>query len=114
MPRIDLRGAGEHSHTFGQAPAHLKHSVRKPKGYIVVTGPLGVEDECETVQCVHCQMHWKIEPGSGRKRGFCFNCNGLTCGKEACETKCVPAEKMIEEIEARSRLDTALERTRQL
>lgn len=102
------------SEQIGQAPAHLRHSVRSPKGYIVVTGPLGVEDEGETVMCAHCQMHWKIDPGSGHRRGFCFNCDGLTCGKEACETKCVPAEKMIEEIEAKGRLDAALARTKQL
>lgn len=99
---------------FDQAPAHLKHTVRKPKGYILVTGPMGVEDEGDTVQCVHCQMHWKVVPGSGRERGFCFNCFGVTCGKPACETKCVPAEKMIERMEAGARLDKAMERTRQL
>ena len=98
---------------FGEAPAHLKHSARRPAGYIQVTGPLGVEEEGETVQCVHCEMHWKIVPGSGRKRGYCLNCDGLTCGKQACETKCVPAEKMIEEMEGRGRLDRAIKRNRQ-
>ncbi len=98
---------------LGQAPAHLTHSVRRPKGYMLATGPLGVEDEGETLQCAHCQMHWKIVPGSGRQRGLCLNCNGPTCGKGPCETKCIPAEKMIEQIEGRQRLDKAIERNRQ-
>lgn len=105
MPRLDPRA-------FGQAPAHLVHTVRKPKGAILVTGPAGVEDEGDTVQCVHCQMHWKIVPGSGRTRGYCLNCDGLTCGKPACETKCLPAEKMIQQMEARGRLEETIERNR--
>ena len=110
-----MSGLGDlHLPLLGKAPAHLKHSVRRPKGYILVTGPVGVEDEGETLQCVHCGMHWRVRPGSGTKRGFCLNCNGPTCGKRPCETKCVPAEKMIQEMEARGRLDKAIERNRQL
>lgn len=111
-----MPGLGERSHlpTFDKAPAHLQHSVRRPMGYMVSTGPVGVEDEGETTMCVHCQMHWKVQPGSGRKRGFCFNCNGLTCGKESCETRCVPFEKAIEEMEAKGRLEAALQRNKQL
>lgn len=77
----------------------------------MVTGPLGVV-EGETVMCVHCQRHWKVEPGSGRRRGYCLNCNGPTCGKQACETSCVPFEKAIEEQEARGRLMEAVERNK--
>ena len=44
------------------------------KGYVIATGPVGVEDEGETLQCEHCGMHWKVEPGSGRQRGYCLNC----------------------------------------
>ena len=106
-----MSGLGDlHLPLLGQAPAHLKHSVRRPKGYILVTGPVGVEDEGETLQCVHCGMHWKVEPSSGKQRGFCMNCNGPTCGKRPCETKCVPAERMIEEMEGRRRLTGALHR----
>lgn len=88
----------------GQAPAFLKHSVRKPAGYYVATGPGGVEDEGETLMCVHCQCHWQVKPGSGRRRGFCFNCAGPTCGAKPCEASCVPFEKALEISEARGRL----------
>ena len=114
MSRLDLRGSGERSLNVGQAPAFLQHTVKSPKGYMITTGPLGVEDEGETLMCAHCQMHWKIEPGSGHVRGFCLNCNGPTCGKELCEIRCIPFEKAIEEMEAKGRLDRALARNRQL
>lgn len=86
-----------------KAPAYLKHSVRHPKGYFIITGPAGLCDEGETLQCVHCGMHWKVEPGSGRKRGFCLQCGGPTCGKKECEIKCLPFEKAMEQAEARAR-----------
>ncbi len=35
------------------------------------------------------------------KRGYCMNCNGVTCGKRNCETECVHFEKMIEIMEGR-------------
>jgi len=98
MPRET--GAGQQ----GRAPAVLKHSVRRPAGYFIATGPAGTEDEGETLSCVHCQMHWRVEPGSGRKRGFCLRCNGPTCGKETCESGCVPFEKALEQAERREAL----------
>ena len=59
-------------------------------------------DEGDTVMCVHCQMHWIIKPGSGISRGFCANCNGLTCGKRKCETECMPWEKAMEILEGKN------------
>ena len=87
--------------------------MRRPKGYLLVTGPVGVEDEGETLQCVHCGMHWRVQPGSGRQRGYCMNCDGPTCGKKVCMTKCVPAEKKIQEMEGRAQLHRALEHNKQ-
>ena len=58
----------------------------------------------ETVSCCHCQIVMMIRPGSGIKRGFCFRCNAVTCGKKGCMVKCVPFERAIEEMEARGRL----------
>lgn len=86
----------------GRPPPVLQRSVRRPAGYVETTGPTGTESG-ETLMCVHCQMHWVVQPGSKRKRGFCFKCAGPTCGKERCETRCVPFEKELEEIEARAR-----------
>lgn len=88
----------------GQGPAFLQRTVRRPAGYFVATGPAGTEDAGETISCVHCQMHWRVEPGSGRKRGFCLRCNGPTCGKEGCESRCVPFEKALEQAERREAL----------
>ena len=88
----------------------MQHSVRKPSGYFIATGPAGTEDEGETLQCVHCQAHWRIEPGSGRKRGWCFNCGGPTCGARDCVEKCEPWEKQIEEMERRGRVQEAARR----
>lgn len=86
-----------------QAPAFLQHTVRRPKGYIIITDPDASTIEADTLQCAHCQKHWRVIPGSGRQRGYCLNCDGPTCGKEKCETTCIPFEKAIEASEARGR-----------
>jgi len=75
----------------------MLHFPRKPKGYVLVAGPEG-NTEGETLQCCHCGRHWRVEPGSGRRRGFCFRCNAVTCGANACDT-CLPYEKRIEMME---------------
>lgn len=56
-------------------------------------------DVFDTLQCAHCGAHWVPIPGSGRARGFCLSCDGVTCGQRPCETRCVPYEKMIEDAE---------------
>ena len=96
------------------APAAPRHSARQPKGYVIITDPDAPTREYDTLQCVHCQAHWKVIPGSGRQRGYCLNCDGPTCGKKDCEEKCIPFEKAIEAIEARSRLDQALRHIKEL
>lgn len=55
--------------------------------------------QAETRSCVHCQRNWIIRPGSGIHRGYCMSCDGLTCGKFLCETRCKPIEKWAEEEE---------------
>jgi len=97
---------------LSEAPAFLRVIPRRAKGYVLITGPDGLTDEGETLQCVHCGMHWRVQPGSGRKRGFCLRCDGPTCGKPACEARCVPFERAIEEMEGRQALDRALYRLR--
>ena len=66
----------------------LKHTKPKAAGYIIIDDGF-TKQEYDTVQCVHCQRHWKVVPGSGRKRGWCFKCGGVTCGSKHCET-CIP------------------------
>lgn len=74
------------------------YTAFKPKGNIIGFGP-GRAYEADTLQCVHCQAHWVVQPGSGRKRGFCVRCMGPTCGHPQCDA-CVPFEKWLESVEA--------------
>ena len=73
-------------------------SNKGPAGYIVVSDPSGKIQDGETLQCVHCGMHWIYEPGSGRERGWCGRCMGVTCGSQRC-CICVPYEAQIEIME---------------
>ena len=81
------------------APAVKRVTVLRPDGYVSVVGPLELEMEGDTRQCCHCQMHWVVKVGSGKLRGFCRSCMGSVCGKRKCMTECVPAEKMLEDME---------------
>lgn len=75
----------------------FEHTRRRPDGYVVTSGPNG-RQEIDTVQCVHCGYVWEFIPGSGRGRGFCLKCNGMTCGAETCNV-CIPLEARIEHLE---------------
>jgi hypothetical protein len=88
----------------GKAPGYLQRtSPKRVAGTVIIDDPLlpGQEREAETKMCMHCQMHFIIQPGSEMKRGFCTNCNGVTCGKQKCETVCTHFEKAIEIMEGR-------------
>ena len=80
----------------------LKHSALKPKGYFEITDLDGAVRQGETLQCCHCAKHWEIRPGSGTERGFCLNCNAVTCGSWRCDP-CAPWEKQMEQIEEKLR-----------
>lgn len=54
-----------------------------------------------TLQCVHCNAHWDVQPGSGIVRGFCLKCMGPVCGPKCVE--CRPFEKWLEEVEEAGR-----------
>jgi hypothetical protein len=84
-------------------PYFLQRAQRKPAGSLIIGG-----HDQDTLMCLHCQFVWVPEPGSGHKRGWCFNCEGPTCGKQACETSCQHWEKVIEEVEARGRVEANL------
>jgi len=51
-----------------------------------------------TLQCPHCGAHFLSIKGSGARRGYCYHCNAVLCGKLVCMT-CVPFEKMQELLE---------------
>ena len=89
----------------------LQRTVRRPSGYGIVTLD-GKETDSETLSCCHCQFTWTVVPGSGLKRGWCFLCQGPTCGKRDCESRCAPWEKQVELTESRARFGRQLEKTR--
>jgi hypothetical protein len=55
-----------------------------------------------TRQCCHCGNHFIMVKGSGRLRGWCMKCHGITCGNIEC-CPCIPFEKKLEEVEAGKR-----------
>ena len=83
--------------------------VGRVEGYAIITNDWGATQEMDTFTCSHCNGIQFIRPGSGTQRGYCYNCNHPTCGKERC-LNCVPFERMIEEMEGRSRLRQAMDR----
>lgn len=77
-----------------------KYSVLKPEGIGILHDPaLPREQQSDYRQCVHCQTTWKVEPGSGKMRGFCTRCNGPICGP-GCAECYGPFLKVCEDIEA--------------
>ena len=75
------------------------HTARRPDGRFVRfgPGPTGWEVvERDMLQCVHCGYFWVVEPGSGKRRGWCQHCSGPHCGAEACYT-CLPLKKKIDQ-----------------
>ena len=88
----------------------LRYNPRRPRGSLRSYDGEGPDKETETLSCVHCQMFWEIEPGSGKERGWCWRCSGPICGKPVCMARCVPWEKAIEITEARQRLWQAVEK----
>ena len=71
-------------------------------GYLIITGPDGMI-EYDTLQCVHCNKHYIVKPGSGKRRGWCTLCSGTTCGEVGCAA-CVPFEKKLDAQERREQL----------
>ena len=82
-----------------------KAGTLRPHGAVFVTDPTSGQTsvESDTLQCVHCGMHWRVIVGSGRERGFCRNCMGPSCGAKDCTEHCVPWEKKMEAVEAEER-----------
>ena len=66
---------------------------RKPNGYMVTNGPMGIVEN-DTTQCCHCNSHFIMKPGSGTIRGFCTKCHAITCGNPKCNP-CVPFEEKL-------------------
>ena len=77
-------------------------------GYGIGTTFDGKIVEMDSLQCCHCNCHYHVQPGSGKRRGFCLLCMDVTCGKEAC-LPCVPFERKLEAQERREKLFLAMQ-----
>ena len=77
---------------------HKVESVRSPHGGCMLDG-VHVAD---TLTCCHCGFVWIPMKGSGRKRGFCLKCMGVTCGRSEC-LDCLPQEKFLDMMETKNR-----------
>lgn len=67
---------------------------------IIITEPYDSDKKTTrpTFQCTHCGRHFEVIKGSGRKRGWCLNCNGPTCSAK-CEN-CVHRRQLLENLAA--------------
>lgn len=81
------------------APAGLRSGI-----LISTSIDSGLAVARDTVRCCHCGAQWVWQKGSGRKRGFCLRCKGITCGCLECD-KCVPLEQQLENVEAGRSID---------
>ena len=80
-------------------------TANRPAGAIITAEPSGRTIEADTLQCAHCGMHWQVQPGSGKRRGWCTKCNGPLCHeKELCMVMCYPFEKRQDDMEKHGRL----------
>ncbi len=83
----------------------LPSQVHQPPGNGLITYTSGL-DEGKTVEtdafiCCHHGGIILVHIGSGKKRGFCFNCMDVHCGGEKC-WECRPFEAWLEAMEATS------------
>ena len=66
-----------------------KWTVPKPKAYSLETySDTDKKVEGDYLQCAHCQYIWKVQPMSGRDRGWCWSCSAPLCGKPICMKHC--------------------------
>lgn len=79
----------------------MRHSLRKPAGVVIITPEFGPQEAQDCSQCPHCGGHFVMQQGSGTERGWCFNCNAVTCGGKHC-LKCVPTERWFEAVEKKA------------
>jgi hypothetical protein len=78
-----------------------RSSVLRPHATIIISDPdRPNEIHMDVLSCVHCQMCWVVQIGSGRQRGYCSRCAGVTCGSKACCNCDGPMERRLELYEA--------------
>lgn len=87
----------------------MRYRSNNWEGGVQETAPSGSDRilSQQTFSCAHCGGI-VIVPFRARAQEigeFCTRCHRPTCRREACVTKCVPQERMIEEIERNARLE---------
>ena len=84
-----------------------KWTTPRAKAYSLETyRDTDTKQEADYLQCAHCQYVWKVVPGSGEKRGWCYSCGQVVCGKPLCMKHCGSLRhfmRTIERQEARGR-----------
>lgn len=92
-------------------PAVMQHTDRRASAtQQFYDGTGGRPQSAELLRCCHCEQLWKVEPGSGRKRGWCYRCQDVTCGAGTC-VDCRPFKKKLEAMRRRAELHTAAQRS---
>ena len=84
-------------------PYFLQRAQRKAAGAAIIFDPevnSGNEQNHDTLRCPHCGGHFVPEPGSGRRRGWCFKCQALLCATAECNDTCDPIEAKLDRWEA--------------
>lgn len=78
-------------------------TTRRPHGVLYIRYEDGRREERDILTCAHCQATWIVEPGSGKRRGWCLKCGGPLCGKAPCMASCVPFERWLDSVERAGR-----------
>lgn len=97
-PAGDCRRRGSRWHCDVHGVKVSEVNNRKASGHFQTMGLYGEIEEGATLSCVHCQHTWILQRGSGKQRGYCFDCMGFICGPKCAE--CIPLEVRLENIEA--------------
>ena len=72
--------------------------LSKPSGVIIMDG----KEVAHTRQCCHGGEHFISIQGSGIRRGYCRNCQAVTCGRPECDI-CIPYEEKLDLAEGKDR-----------
>ena len=74
------------------------------QGYACIFDGDGVNKECDTATCNHCNTVFHIKPGMHPSDigGFCRICEKIICCQCVGDV-CIPFEKRLDAIEARDR-----------
>lgn len=76
------------------------HTSLRPNGFMVWADRESDKVVmADTFMCCHCGLHEQINPGSGKRRGYCSRCAKFTCGRKCCDV-CIPIEQRLDNMDA--------------